>query len=77
MQPSSKRSGAPINIMWMQSPDDFMTREVPFSRVPDLTARVTIERVARVESSALRSVDAIMDAVKDGFRQEVRRRERA
>ena len=65
----AKRSRAPINVMWMESPDDFMTREAPFWKVPELTAKVTIDRIARVDPVELGSVSAIMNEVKSSYRE--------
>ncbi len=44
----AKRSGAPINLMWMNSPKDFMTREAQFWKVPRLTAEVDISQIAKI-----------------------------
>ena len=63
----SKRSNAPINVLRMESPPDFMTRNVPFWKVPQLTAHVTIEQVAQVDPQDFDSVQAIFAQVKACF----------
>lgn len=65
----AKRSKAVVNVMWMESPDDFMTRETPFWRVPKLPAEVTIEQIARIDGGAYESVPAILDAVKTCYQE--------
>jgi len=63
----AKRSKAPINVLWMESPPDFMTRDVPFWKVPQLTAHVTIDQIDRIESGELGSVEEILSRVKSCY----------
>lgn len=67
----AKRSKSPVNVMWMESPPDFMTREASFWRVPGLTAKITIERIARIDSSQFRAGSGILEAVKESYRTKV------
>ena len=64
----AKRSKALINVMWMESPEDFITRDVPFWKVPKLTAHIVISQINRIDPTALKSVEMIMEAVKQSYR---------
>lgn len=64
----AKRSKAVINVLWMEAPDDFMTKDAPYWKVPALTANVTMEQINRVDPTEYKSVGAIMDAVKESYR---------
>lgn len=65
----AKRSKALINLMWMESPDDFMTREVPFWRIPKLTAEVTIDQMAQIDPARYRSASGIIEEVDRSYRE--------
>ena len=67
----AKRSRATINVMWMDSPADFMTREVAFSAIPNLPASVTIERIARIEVSRCSTVSSILEEIQQIYRQRI------
>ncbi|MDQ8186364.1 lysophospholipid acyltransferase family protein [Pelagicoccus sp. SDUM812002] len=69
----AKRSKAAINVMWMESPDDFMTREAPFWKVPQLTAEVDISRIERIEGGDCRSVRDILERVKECYAERASR----
>ena len=60
----AKRSNSLINVLWMESPPDFMTRDFPFWKVPQLTAHVTIEQVEQIDPREYDSVQAIVAQVK-------------
>ena len=60
----AKRSRALINVLWMEGPDDFMTRGAPYWRPPEAMVDVRIEQIGQVDPNGWRTVDAIMDAVK-------------
>lgn len=60
----AKRSKAIINVLWMESPPDFMTREAPFWRVPKLTAHVTIGQIDTIDPRGFDSVQSILAEVK-------------
>lgn len=59
----AKRSGAPIELLWMDSPDDFMTRENPFWKVPRLTAKVDISPLTTLVPTDFPSPKAIFAEV--------------
>jgi 1-acyl-sn-glycerol-3-phosphate acyltransferase len=63
----AKRANALINVLWMESPPDFMTRDVRFWKVPKLTARVTIEKIGEVDPAQFDSVEAIVAEVKSFY----------
>ncbi len=60
----AKRAKTAINVMWVTSPDDFMTRETPCWKVPRLPAAVDIVRIARLEGAECSSVPRILERVK-------------
>lgn len=63
----AKRSGAVINVMWLDGPDGFMTREASVWKPPSSTAHVSISQIGRVDPAGLRSVGAIVSAVKQRY----------
>jgi len=64
----AKRSGAPINLMWINSPKDFMTREAQFWKVPRLTAEVDISQIATINPSEYPSPKTLFAEVVDKYR---------
>lgn len=64
----AKRSRAAINVMRMESPDDFMTREAPFGKVPNLTAHVAIDWLDKLDTEQFHAVNEIIDEVKRIYR---------
>lgn len=60
----AKRSNALINVLWMETPPDFMTREVSFWKVPQLTACITIRQLDQIDPSGFESVQALVARVK-------------
>ncbi len=69
----AQRSKALINVMWMDSPDDFMTREVPWGKVPELTAHVTISQINQIDPTVIKSVEMIVEEVKQNYRERCER----
>ncbi len=65
----AKRSGASVNVLWMDSPEDFMTRETPFWKVPRLTATVKISLIATLNPTAYSSPKAIFAEVLKLYRE--------
>jgi 1-acyl-sn-glycerol-3-phosphate acyltransferase len=63
----AKRSKALINVMWMESPDDFMTRDAPFWKVPELTAHIAISQINRIDPNKVKSVKKIVEEVKRSY----------
>lgn len=59
----AKRSGAAVNVLWMDGPADFMTREMPFWKMPDLPAEVAISRIGRLEGCGRMSVPELLSRV--------------
>jgi 1-acyl-sn-glycerol-3-phosphate acyltransferase len=65
----AKRSKALINVMSMESPDDFMTRNAPFWKVPELTAHITISQINQIDPIKLKSVEMIVEEVKRSYQR--------
>jgi 1-acyl-sn-glycerol-3-phosphate acyltransferase len=63
----AKRSKAIIKVLWMESPADFMTKDVSYWRVPELTARITIKQIGEIDPRKFDSVEEIFDAVKSCY----------
>ena len=63
----AKRSKATVNVMWMESPADFMTREVKFWKVPHLTAHVTIDKIGQVDVGPDSTVSSIIEEAKQCY----------
>ncbi len=64
----AKRSKAPLNVLWMEAPDDFMTKDAPYWKVPALTATVSMEQICCIDPTEYKSVNSIMEAVKESYR---------
>lgn len=60
----AKRSKAAINVLWVESPKDFMVREIPLWKVPSARAEVEISRIERIEAADCKSVREVLERVK-------------
>ena len=65
----AKRSAAPINLLWIDSPDDFMTKGQSYWVVPKERPQMKIQQIGRVDPAQFDSVEAIMEEVKRQFRE--------
>jgi len=59
----AKRSGAPINLLWIDSPLDFMTRENPYWKAPRLPANVKISSLGTLNPEDFTSPKSIFSEV--------------